>query len=100
MKAVEKSQAQGPAAKDRRVRVLTSSTCRDRRAEREHLVPAVFPELRARIQQFGMEFSANISFGGRGCGGAPGGGQPTDAQHEWRVWRASLIQFAPSLFQD
>jgi enterochelin esterase-like enzyme len=23
-----------------------------------------------------------------------------DAQHEWRVWRASLIQFAPLLFQD
>lgn len=23
-----------------------------------------------------------------------------DAQHEWRVWRASLIQFAPLLFQN
>ena len=23
-----------------------------------------------------------------------------DAQHEWRVWRASLIQFLPLLFQD
>jgi enterochelin esterase-like enzyme len=23
-----------------------------------------------------------------------------DAQHEWRVWRASLIQFAPLLFQE
>jgi S-formylglutathione hydrolase FrmB len=23
-----------------------------------------------------------------------------NAQHEWRVWRASLIQFLPSLFQE
>jgi len=23
-----------------------------------------------------------------------------DAQHEWRVWRGSLIQFLPLLFQD
>ena len=23
-----------------------------------------------------------------------------NAQHEWRVWRGSLIQFAPLLFQE
>src|SRR5271157_2434523 len=38
------------------VRVFISSTFRDMHAERDHLVTVVFPELRERIEQLGLEF--------------------------------------------
>jgi hypothetical protein len=40
---------------DRIVRVYVSATFRDMRAEREHLVTVVFPELRERIEKLGLE---------------------------------------------
>lgn len=40
----------------RRVRVFVSSTFRDMHAERDHLVAAVFPELRERLDRLGLEF--------------------------------------------
>ena len=56
MPAGDKSQTQSPSAKDRQVRVFISSTFRDMHAERDHLATVVFPELRERIEQFGLEF--------------------------------------------
>ncbi len=41
---------------DRTVRVFISSTFRDMHAERDHLVTVVFPELRERCEQLGLEF--------------------------------------------
>ena len=41
---------------DRSVRAFVSSTFRDMHAERDHLVPVVFPELRERVGQLGLEF--------------------------------------------
>jgi nephrocystin-3 len=41
---------------DRHIRVFISSTFRDMRAERDHLVTVVFPELRERVEQSGLEF--------------------------------------------
>jgi hypothetical protein len=38
------------------VRVFISSTFRDMHAERDHLVAAVFPELRQRLDRLGLEF--------------------------------------------
>lgn len=38
------------------VRVFISSTFRDMHAERDHLVTVVFPELRERLEQLGLEF--------------------------------------------
>ena len=38
------------------VRVFVSSTFRDMHAERDHLVTVVFPELRERVEQLGLEF--------------------------------------------
>jgi len=38
------------------VRVFISSTFRDMQAERDHLVTVVFPELRERVEQLGLEF--------------------------------------------
>jgi hypothetical protein len=38
------------------VRIFISSTFRDMQAERDHLVTVVFPELRERIEQLGLEF--------------------------------------------
>lgn len=38
------------------VRVFISSTFRDMHAERGHLVTVVFPELRERVKQLGLEF--------------------------------------------
>jgi hypothetical protein len=38
------------------VRVFVSSTFRDMHAERDHLVTIVFPELRERIEQLGLDF--------------------------------------------
>ena len=38
------------------VRVFISSTFRDMHAERDHLVTVVFPELRERVEQLGLEF--------------------------------------------
>jgi telomerase protein component 1 len=37
------------------VRVFISSTFRDMHAERDHLVTVVFPELRERVEQLGLE---------------------------------------------
>jgi hypothetical protein len=56
MPAGDKTQAQGPSAKDRQVRVFISSTIRDMHAERDHLVTVVFPELRERVERLGLEF--------------------------------------------
>lgn len=41
---------------ERQVRVFISSTFRDMHAERDHLVTFVFPELRERGEQLGLEF--------------------------------------------
>lgn len=41
---------------NRQVRVFISSTFRDMHAERDHLVTVVFPELRERVEQLGLEF--------------------------------------------
>lgn len=41
---------------DNKVRVFISSTFRDMHAERDHLVTAVFPELRERCERLGLEF--------------------------------------------
>ena len=41
---------------DRIIRVFISSTFRDMHAERDHLVTVVFPELRERVEQLGLEF--------------------------------------------
>jgi hypothetical protein len=38
------------------IRVFISSTFRDMHAERDHLVTVVFPELRKRVEQLGLEF--------------------------------------------
>jgi hypothetical protein len=38
------------------VRIFISSTFRDMHAERDHLVTVVFPELRERMEQLGLEF--------------------------------------------
>jgi hypothetical protein len=38
------------------VRVFISSTFRDMHAERDHLVTVVFPEMRERVEQLGLEF--------------------------------------------
>jgi hypothetical protein len=43
-------------APEKQVRVFTSSTFRDMHAERDHLVTVVFPELRERVEQLGLEF--------------------------------------------
>ncbi len=40
----------------RQVRVFISSTFRDMHAERDHLIAAVFPELRERLDRLGLEF--------------------------------------------
>ena len=52
----DKSEPQGLSGKDRQVRVFISSTFRDMHAERDHLVTVVFPELRERVEQLGLEF--------------------------------------------
>src|SRR5476651_1407183 len=44
------------SAPPKTVRVFISSTFRDMHAERDHLVTVVFPELRERIEQLGLEF--------------------------------------------
>jgi len=44
------------AAVEKQVRVFISSTFRDMHAERDHLVTVVFPELRERVEQLGLEF--------------------------------------------
>jgi hypothetical protein len=44
------------AAQWKTVRVFISSTFRDMHAERDHLVTVVFPELRERVEQLGLEF--------------------------------------------
>jgi WD40 repeat protein len=44
----------GTASKS--IRVFISSTFRDMHAERDHLVTVVFPELRERVEQLGLEF--------------------------------------------
>ena len=44
------------ASTDHTVRVFISSTFRDMHAERDHLVTVVFPELRERVEQLGLEF--------------------------------------------
>jgi WD40 repeat protein len=41
---------------NRQVRVFISSTFRDMHAERDHLITVVFPELRERVEQLGLEF--------------------------------------------
>ena len=41
---------------DKQVRVFISSTFRDMQAERDYLVTVVFPELRERVEQLGLEF--------------------------------------------
>ena len=41
---------------EKQVRVFISSTFRDMNAERDHLVTVVFPELRERVEQLGLEF--------------------------------------------
>lgn len=41
---------------EKQVRVFISSTFRDMNAERDHLVTVVFPELRERLEQLGLEF--------------------------------------------
>ena len=41
---------------EKQVRVFVSSTFRDMHAERDHLVTVVFPELRERVEQLGLEF--------------------------------------------
>jgi len=56
MPARDKSEPQGLLGKDRQVRVFISSTFRDMHAERDHLVTVVFPELRERVEQLGLEF--------------------------------------------
>ena len=56
MAARDKSESQGLLGKDRQVRVFISSTFRDMQAERDHLVTVVFPELRERVEQLGLEF--------------------------------------------
>ena len=56
MPARDKSESQGVSGKDRQVRVFISSTFRDMHAERDHLVTVVFPELRERVEQLGLEF--------------------------------------------
>ena len=38
------------------IRVFSRSTFRDMRAERDHLVTVVFPELRERVEKLGLEF--------------------------------------------
>jgi len=45
-----------PSGSDRKIRVFISSTFKDMHAERDHLVTVVFPELRERIEQLGLEF--------------------------------------------
>ena len=45
-----------PLLQSRQVRVFISSTFRDMHAERDHLVTVVFPELRERVEQLGLEF--------------------------------------------
>ena len=47
--------AEAPAP-EHQVRVFISSTFRDMRAERDHLVTVVFPQLRERVEQLGLEF--------------------------------------------
>jgi tetratricopeptide (TPR) repeat protein len=42
--------------KDKTVRVFISSTFRDMNVERDHLVTVVFPELRERLEDIGLEF--------------------------------------------
>lgn len=44
------------AIPEKHVRVFISSTFRDMHAERDHLVTVVFPELRERVEQLGLEF--------------------------------------------
>ena len=51
-----KSQVSGQPTRDRQVRVFIFSTFRDMHAERDHLVTVVFPELRERVEQLGLEF--------------------------------------------
>src|SRR5665213_1841913 len=41
---------------DKQIRVFISSTFRDMHAERDQLVTVVFPELRERLEQLGLEF--------------------------------------------
>jgi hypothetical protein len=41
---------------EKQVRVFISSTFCDMHAERDHLVTVVFPELRERVEQLGLEF--------------------------------------------
>ena len=42
--------------REKTVRVFISSTFRDMHAERDHLVTVVFPELRERLEDIGLEF--------------------------------------------
>ena len=43
-------------APENQVRVFISSTFRGMHAERDHVVTVVFPELRERVEQLGLEF--------------------------------------------
>ena len=43
-------------AVEKQVRAFISSTFRDMHVERGHLVSVVFPELRERVEQLGLEF--------------------------------------------
>jgi len=45
-----------PKHNHHRIRVFISSTFRDMHAERDHLVTVVFPELRERCEELGLEF--------------------------------------------
>jgi hypothetical protein len=56
MPADSDTQVPSQPTREKQVRVFISSTFRDMHAERDHLVTVVFPELRERIDQLGLEF--------------------------------------------
>jgi hypothetical protein len=84
----------------RQIRVFISSTFRDMHAERDHLVTVVFPELRERVEQLGLEFfDVDLRFRLRqGCGvtwGVPAKDANGETANSWEYCRQWIDRVEP-----
>ncbi len=72
------------------VRVFISSTFRDMHAERDHLVTVVFPELRERVEQLGLEFfDVDLRWG------VPAKDANGETAHSWEYCRQWIDRVEP-----
>jgi hypothetical protein len=93
MPAGEEANAQCHPARERRVRVFISSAFRDMQVERDHLVTVVFPELRERVEQFGLE-SFDIDL----CWGVLAKGANSETAHSWEYRLQWIDRVEPFFF--